>query len=93
MRRTLLAAFFAAACALTGYAQQVSIQGNETPQHWFVELSSPPLADGGTLVAVHNDKQAFRQTANKPALFFRRCLLTTTCLIKENDGILFAVGQ
>jgi minor extracellular serine protease Vpr len=36
---------------------------NETPQAWFIELSSAPLADGGKAAAVKKDKADFRAAA------------------------------
>jgi minor extracellular serine protease Vpr len=36
---------------------------NETPQAWFIELSSAPLADGGKAAAVKKDKTDFRAAA------------------------------
>lgn len=38
---------------------------DETPQAWFVELSSPPIADGGNRGATQRDKNNFRQEANR----------------------------
>jgi minor extracellular serine protease Vpr len=38
---------------------------DETPQRWFVELSSPPIADGGSRAAVQRDKNNFRREANQ----------------------------
>ena len=36
---------------------------NETPKFWFVELASPPTADGTSLVTVRAEKAAFRANA------------------------------
>jgi minor extracellular serine protease Vpr len=41
---------------------------NETPQFWFIELSSPPTADGTSLATVRNEKAAFRSAAAKAGI-------------------------
>jgi len=43
---------------------------DETPDMWFVELASPPLAAGGTLRNLQSDKQAFRAAAAKAGVRF-----------------------
>ncbi|UCD99600.1 MAG: S8 family serine peptidase, partial [Chloroflexota bacterium] len=43
---------------------------NETPSLWFVELSSPPTADGGSLVFTKRDKANFRAAASRAGLEF-----------------------
>jgi minor extracellular serine protease Vpr len=43
---------------------------NETPSAWFVELSAPPLTDGGSTVTLRNQKAAFRAAAKKAGLRF-----------------------
>ena len=43
---------------------------NETPQMWFVELASPPTADGTSLAKVRNEKAAFRSDAAKAGVKF-----------------------
>jgi minor extracellular serine protease Vpr len=43
---------------------------NETPSMWFVELSSKPAVDGSSLVALKNEKAAFRTEAKKAGLSF-----------------------
>ena len=41
---------------------------DETPQFWFVELSSPPTAAGGTAAAVKRDQDNFRAAARAAGL-------------------------
>ena len=41
---------------------------DETSTAWFVELASPPIADGGSLTATRSEKQAFRSNAKKAGL-------------------------
>jgi subtilisin family serine protease len=43
---------------------------DETPQLWFVELSSAPTADGTSLAAVKAEKAAFRVNAKKAGLVY-----------------------
>lgn len=43
---------------------------NETPRYWFVELGSPPTADGTPLSTVRAEKSAFRANARKAGLQF-----------------------
>ena len=44
-------------------AVAVGSQDNETTNLWFVELTGAPVADGNTLTAVRNEKEAFRRAA------------------------------
>jgi minor extracellular serine protease Vpr len=47
-------------------ARNLSAGGvNETPKLWFVELASPPTADGTSKAQVKNEKAAFRAAASK----------------------------
>jgi len=41
---------------------------DETPAVWFVELMSPPLADGGSKAAISQEKAAFRSLAKAAKL-------------------------
>jgi subtilisin family serine protease len=41
---------------------------DETPQLWFVELSSAPVADGGNLATLKAEKNAFRASASRAGL-------------------------
>ncbi len=41
---------------------------DETSLLWFVELASPPTADGGSLATVRKEKNAFRAAAKKAGL-------------------------
>jgi subtilisin family serine protease len=41
---------------------------NETPTAWFVELASPPTADGTSLATVKAEKDAFRRAAGTAGL-------------------------
>ena len=43
---------------------------DETPQLWFVELTSPPTADGTALWTVKAEKAAFRTNARKVGLVY-----------------------
>ncbi len=43
---------------------------DETPSTWFVELSAPPLTDGGSATTIRNQKAAFRAAAKKAGLRF-----------------------
>ncbi len=43
---------------------------NETPQLWFVELSSPPTADGTALTVVNAEKASFRSAAKKAGMVY-----------------------
>ncbi|HSF80327.1 MAG TPA: S8 family serine peptidase [Anaerolineales bacterium] len=43
---------------------------NETPSLWFVEFSSPPTADGGSLVFTQREKANFRAAASRAGLEF-----------------------
>jgi len=43
---------------------------DETPQTWFVELSSAPTADGTSLTIVKAEKAAFRANAKKAGLVY-----------------------
>ena len=54
------------------YGQEtVDAQLNETPELWFVELQSPPTSDGGSLRAVRNEKQTFRNRAQAAGIAFQ----------------------
>lgn len=43
----------------------------ELTENWFVELNSPPLADGGSMAAVARDKANFRTEARAAGLQFQ----------------------
>jgi subtilisin family serine protease len=43
---------------------------SETSELWFVELASPPIADGGSKRAAQRDKNAFRAAASRAGLSF-----------------------
>lgn len=43
---------------------------DETPQRWFVEFSSPPTADGGSLRNINADRAKFRTEARKAGLTY-----------------------
>lgn len=43
---------------------------NETPAAWFVEFSSAPVADGGSLTKTKADKKSFRDTAAQYGIQF-----------------------
>jgi subtilisin family serine protease len=44
-------------------AMETGEMTNETPLYWFVELPSPPLADGGDLAVLNQEKGKFRTQA------------------------------
>jgi len=44
---------------------------DETPAAWFVELSSLPAAEGGSILYTQADKENFRQEAKKQGIKFR----------------------
>ncbi len=44
-------------------ASEVAVARNETPQLWFVELSSAPAADGTSLAALEQEEEAFHAAA------------------------------
>jgi subtilisin family serine protease len=44
---------------------------DETPAAWYVELSNPPIADGGSKAAVQKDKENFRASAQKAGINFK----------------------
>ncbi len=43
---------------------------NETPTVWFVEFSSAPVADGGSLTSANADKKNFRDSAKQHGINF-----------------------
>jgi minor extracellular serine protease Vpr len=43
---------------------------DETPQLWFVELSSPPTADGASLSTTRKEKDSFRANARRAGLTY-----------------------
>ncbi|MEK7424681.1 MAG: S8 family serine peptidase, partial [Actinomycetota bacterium] len=43
---------------------------DETPELWFVELASAPVADGGALSATRSDKNAFRANARSAGIAY-----------------------
>jgi minor extracellular serine protease Vpr len=52
-------------------APEVSATANETPQLWFVELASPPTADGTSPAQVASEQAAFRSAARSAGLNYR----------------------
>ena len=44
--------------------------GDETPDLWFVELTSPPAAEGTGLTTLKNEKAAFRANAKKAGVSY-----------------------
>ncbi|HVF62759.1 MAG TPA: S8 family serine peptidase [Casimicrobiaceae bacterium] len=53
---------------LTSMPQSAAAMINETSQLWFVELTSPPTADGGSLANARSEKAAFRANARAVGL-------------------------
>jgi len=47
---------------------ETGVMTDETPSLWFVELSSPPIADGASLATVRAQKDAFRANARRAGL-------------------------
>ncbi len=77
-KRRLFPSYFALLILLSlalpvfGQTDSVAVNSpdNETPQAWFVELSSPPAADGTSLATLRAEKAAFRAAAKSAALAF-----------------------
>jgi minor extracellular serine protease Vpr len=65
MRLNALALAALAVLLPLGAAQAQSVEAEATlaPRLWFVELSGAPVADGGSVAAVRNEKAAFRRAA------------------------------
>lgn len=51
--------------------ESVDPADNETATSWFVELTSPPTADGTSLTQTKAEKQAFRQAAKAAGLVYQ----------------------
>jgi minor extracellular serine protease Vpr len=49
---------------------ETGVMTDETPQLWFVELTSNPTADGAALTTVRAEKAAFRQNARRAGLVY-----------------------
>jgi minor extracellular serine protease Vpr len=49
---------------------ETGVMTDETPQLWFVELTSNPTADGTSLTTVRAEKAAFRQNARRANLVY-----------------------
>ncbi len=47
---------------------ETGVMTDETPSLWFVELTSPPTADGASLATVRAQKDAFRAAARRAGL-------------------------
>jgi subtilisin family serine protease len=75
MRRVLLCGGFVFALAFAPLAlsaqEQVETTAAESNRLWFVELSNPPLADGGSVAALKSEKQAFRNAARAAGLNYK----------------------
>jgi len=50
---------------------ETGIMIDETPSLWFVELASPPTADGASLATVRAQKDAFRAAARRAGLQYK----------------------
>ncbi len=50
---------------------ETGVMTDETPSLWFVELSSPPTADGASLTTVKAQKDAFRAYARQTGLQYK----------------------
>ena len=48
----------------------VGVEMSETTDLWFIELTGPPVADGGSLTAVRNQKTALRAAAASAGIRF-----------------------
>jgi subtilisin family serine protease len=62
-----LATFPASVCA----QENVELSASENGRYWLVELSQPPLADGGSAGALKSEKQAFRAAAQGAGIAYR----------------------
>jgi subtilisin family serine protease len=78
MRKSLPALLTASTLVLslgvaTAYAQASSsaLVAEDTSNLWFVELSSPPTADGTSLATVRNEKNAFRRAAAAAGITYK----------------------
>jgi minor extracellular serine protease Vpr len=70
-RRLIFASLFLLLFAFSAAAQNVvPAAGDERSTLWFVELSSPPTADGSRLATVKAEKAAFRQNAKSAGLAY-----------------------
>ncbi len=57
--------------AAAGAAQDaLPAGGAENSQFWFVEMASPPVADGSSVTTVQQEKQAFRLAAKRAGLSY-----------------------
>ncbi len=52
-------------------AESIAADLDESAQNWFVEMSSPPTAAGGSAATVRSEKQKFRSEAAKAGLNFQ----------------------
>jgi minor extracellular serine protease Vpr len=71
--RLLVFTLLAIALTLPAFGQTTSTSSStavvdETPTRWFVELSSPPTADGGSPTTLANEHAAFRAAARSLGL-------------------------
>ena len=73
MKRLLFVLLLLAVAPLVLLAQQtsVSVSQSDLSGIWFVELSSPPTADGAALATVRKEKDAFRLAARQAGINFR----------------------
>lgn len=74
MRVVVVALLFLAAFWPAGLGAQtaaVSASDNEAGSLWFVELASPPTAEGTSLATVRKEKDAFRLAARQAGINFR----------------------
>lgn len=76
-RRTVLATALALAASAT-FAQEVSIADGQSRRLWFVELSTTPVADGGSLSAVQAEQSKFRDAARAAGVGFSERLSFAT---------------
>lgn len=68
----LLSALFLAALPSSVYAQEkVDLSASENGRYWLVELSQPPLADGGSASDLKSEKQAFRAAAQSAGVAYK----------------------
>lgn len=56
---------------ISGAGQSAAQVETSSTGLWFVELSSPPTADGGSLTTVRTDKAAFRRNATDAGISFK----------------------
>ena len=65
------ALLLAALPASIGAQEKVDVSASDSGWYWLVELSLPPLADGGSAAALKSEKQAFRAAAQSAGVQYK----------------------